>query len=323
MLRILLFVLIAVFALPISACGEGEEIGAVAYPIVPDIVPGTPFLLDDDGQPIRPPSSCDSYAAPTAVSTITSDEMDEVSGIVISRQYPDVAWVHNDSGDGPRVFAIRISTGALLSILTLENAKARDWEDIAIAPCDDTWCLFLADTGDNLKKREEVYIHRVREPDPFAGNQLTRDFDTMTLSYPDGAYDVEAVFAYGNNVYLLTKALGRSVVFVAPFMHRTHVLAERIYDMDWKVVAGGRFLFITGADFHPEPPRVIVRGYGKMVELRGVPGQPFTSFFEYDVRGVPVSTEGQGEAVGFADNGYYHLAEGKNPTLYFVACEAP
>lgn len=320
MLRMLSTLLHAVFALCLSACGEAELVGPVAFPIDPDVIPGELPMMGEDGQPILPPTACDAYGAPTAVSVIRDDALDEISGIVISRQYADVAWVHNDSGDGPRVYAVQISTGALLATVTLEGASSRDWEDIALEACGDDWCLFLADTGDNLKKRDEVFVHRVVEPDPFAGDLFTSDFETMTVNYPDGANDVEAVFVYGNTVYFLSKSMGRSRVYASPFMPRTHVMTEFLHQIDWRAVPGGLLMLATGADFHPSPPRLIVRAYGKMVELRGVPGRPFRSIFEAPITSVPVHTEGQGEAVGFHDGGYYHVAEGKNPTLYHVPC---
>ena len=64
---------------------------------------------------------------------IRSELMREISGIVASRQNPGVLWVHNDSGDRPRIYAID-TKGDLLGICNVGGATERDWEDIAIGP---------------------------------------------------------------------------------------------------------------------------------------------------------------------------------------------
>ena len=38
--------------------------------------------------------------------SVTFGPISEMSGIVKSKQYDDVYWVHNDSGDKPRLFAL-------------------------------------------------------------------------------------------------------------------------------------------------------------------------------------------------------------------------
>ena len=37
---------------------------------------------------------------------VSTRNIDEASGIVKSSRYPDTYWVHNDSGDSARIFAI-------------------------------------------------------------------------------------------------------------------------------------------------------------------------------------------------------------------------
>ena len=54
--------------------------------------------------------------------------LDEASGLAQSRTNPGVFWVHNDSGDEPRVYAVSRS-GALLGSYTLSGATAIDWEE--------------------------------------------------------------------------------------------------------------------------------------------------------------------------------------------------
>src|SRR5262245_23653064 len=43
------------------------------------------------------------------------DQLRESSGLAISRSQPGILWSHNDSGDGPNLYAIDIS-GKLLAV---------------------------------------------------------------------------------------------------------------------------------------------------------------------------------------------------------------
>ena len=59
---------------------------------------------------------------------VVPDELRESSGLAISRTQPGVLWSHNDSGDGPNLYALDIS-GKLLGVFRVNGAMARDWED--------------------------------------------------------------------------------------------------------------------------------------------------------------------------------------------------
>lgn len=93
--------------------------------------------------------------------------LQEVSGISRSQRFEDVFWVHNDSGDEPRVFAITLQGDVIYpEFLPFHGQQPRpgrspwpghdialaahyDWEDIA---SDADW-LYIADTGNNGNAR--------------------------------------------------------------------------------------------------------------------------------------------------------------------------
>ncbi|HVR76496.1 MAG TPA: hypothetical protein VMT52_19360, partial [Planctomycetota bacterium] len=80
---------------------------------------------------------------------ITDPALSEISGIVPASGRDGVFWVHNDSGDRPRIFALEDS-GRVLGAVDVEGASAVDWEDIAAGPGPRPGRhLFLADTGNN------------------------------------------------------------------------------------------------------------------------------------------------------------------------------
>ena len=85
----------------------------------------------------------------------------EASGIVKSRRYPGIFWVHNDSGNPPLLFAIR-GDGRIVRQFRLAIPNI-DWEDIAI---DDQGHLYLGDIGNNTGALPLRAIYRIDEPDP-------------------------------------------------------------------------------------------------------------------------------------------------------------
>ena len=75
----------------------------------------------------------DAFSPPIDMGLLDNNEMDEVSGIAVSRQDASYIWAHNDSGDSNRIFLIR-NDGSYAGTFLLQGASNRDWEDIAIGP---------------------------------------------------------------------------------------------------------------------------------------------------------------------------------------------
>jgi hypothetical protein len=88
-------------------------------------------------------------------------QIPEASGIVKSRRYPGIFWVHNDSGNAPVLFAVHID-GTIAQSFRLAVPNI-DWEDIAI---DDRGQIFIADIGNNTGLLRIRSIYRFDEPDP-------------------------------------------------------------------------------------------------------------------------------------------------------------
>lgn len=163
------------------------------------------------------------------VGTVTHPPIDEMSGIVKSPQFKNTWWVHNDSGDEPRLFAIdstgavrlapwrrdAYAAGAALDTTTrpawpglhLGAAAHIDYEDLAVE--DST--LYLGDIGNNGNARRDLGIYVIREPYFYA--RRTRPVKHIPVAYPDQTsfpaetwhYDAEALFVADGRVHLLTK----------------------------------------------------------------------------------------------------------------------
>ncbi|MFW5803358.1 MAG: hypothetical protein ACOCWJ_05510 [Verrucomicrobiota bacterium] len=162
------------------------------------------FLLPLTGIGLELPS------LPGLVTRIRAKPINESSGLCPSVRHPGVFWTHNDSGDGPNLYAIHLD-GRLVATYTVQGAKARDWEDIAI---DEHGMLYIADVGNNRHKRNDLKIYKVPEPETLQKTGQLKVVDTTPVNYPDGAYNCEALFLDEQGTpTLITKDPGPAKVY--------------------------------------------------------------------------------------------------------------
>jgi hypothetical protein len=278
--------------------------------------------------PARPPqTACPKFNAGVASGRVASRDIDETSGLVASRRHADVLWLHNDSGDGARVFAVD-PAGTLLGIFTLPTVEAIDWEDIAVGPgprADQSY-LYIADIGDNGRRRKEgVFLYRVPEPpltatpeEPARGH--LGPLERFRLRYPDGPHDAETLLVdpTTGEVVVLTKALFRTPrIFYVDVLDKPLATFEGGEPLDLEA-AGIRALLPTGGDVSADGRWVLVRSYRSAYLWQRAEGQRLRDVFRSRACPVPVAAEVQGEAIGFSADGrsYYTVSEGRHPTVY-------
>ena len=85
----------------------------------------TDTAIDDTTVDTTPPPfpACPRYSAGVSAGFVTNLSIREASGVAASRRYGNVLWVHNDSGDTNRVFAIA-TNGASFATYVLGGAEA-------------------------------------------------------------------------------------------------------------------------------------------------------------------------------------------------------
>ena len=218
------------------------------------------------------------YGPPKTIATIKDKSVTESSGLVASRLTPGVYWTHNDSGDGPLIYAFD-TRGESLGKFHVNGALARDWEDIAAGPGPqpNRPYLYLGDIGDNDGVRPEVIVYRVPEPALSGaalmftrkGAAVTEPAEAIRLKYPDGAHDAEAllVHPHSGNIYIVTKILlGNPGVYeaVAPFTPGNLITMRRIGEAQVLNLFGGG---ITGGSISPDGRRVALCDYSQGYEL--------------------------------------------------------
>jgi hypothetical protein len=248
----------------------------------------------------------------------------EISGMSHSRRNRDVFWMHNDSGDRARVYAVS-RQGVLLGAYTLEGASNVDWEDMAIGPAPDGGSyLYLADIGDNLGRRRTVRVYRTLEPDVDTSRTNVRETLTGTVAftfvYEDGPRDAEAfmVDPITNDFYIVSKwELTGNRLYRAsgPSPSSINTL---------KRVGTFPFQFTTGGDISADGLQVIIRRYSDDSVNPLTPPQlaasywrrastnvPLVELLTRPATVVPLVREIQGEAIAFdADGrGFYTTGE--------------
>jgi hypothetical protein len=147
-------------------------------------------------------AACAGTLAASSTGPVSDPALVEISGMVASRDQTGIRWVHNDSGDAARIFAIG-DDGTTRAEFTLTGALNVDWEDIALGPGPDagTDYLYIADTGDNALTRTEVQVYRVPEPVVPAGGGVHElgGAEMLRLRFPDGAKNVEGLLVDPRN----------------------------------------------------------------------------------------------------------------------------
>lgn len=238
----------------------------------------------------------------------------ESSGVAVSRAHPGVLWTHNDSGDGPYLYATDLR-GRDLGFLLVPGADAIDWEDVALGPCPTRagTCVYLADTGDNVEVRPWVTVYAVPEPDPPTGPgdtlRTTAAPAVLQLRYDDGAHDVEAIYVSPRDSALYLVSKGRSQNIAVYRVDRAAwkagsasvARASRLQVLDIHPDPGaGRW--VTGVGIRPDGRLVAIRTYGEIFFFHPGVGGRLTPA---DRRACDIGRlrePGGGEAIAFLDD---------------------
>jgi hypothetical protein len=120
---------------------------------------------------------------------LANPDLDELSGLAVSRADATLLWGHNDTGGGQRLFRVGLD-GADLGSVHVDGAQSSDWEDIAAFEDAGGPALLIADTGDNFALRSWPALYAVRDPGRRGKPVLLWRLD---FRFPDGARDCEAV----------------------------------------------------------------------------------------------------------------------------------
>jgi hypothetical protein len=276
-------------------------------------------------------------ATPAQIATLEERAVTESSGIVASRQNPGLFWTHNDSGDGPVLYAFDRG-GRRRGTWVVEGAQARDWEDIAAGPgpAHGRAYLYAGDIGDNEEKRQFITVYRLPEPyiaQDFAGattgyRRATERAEAIRLKYPDGAHNAEALMVHPStgDLYVVTKRGDEAGVYklAAPFDASALNTLARVATLRGPGFFG---VLITGGDISPDGRRVALCDYASGYELTLPEGsKEFDDIWRQKPTLVPLGFRRQGEGVCYRLDGAALLATSEGtptPLIEVVLTSAP
>ncbi|MGA9347955.1 MAG: metallophosphoesterase [Anaerolineae bacterium] len=275
--------------------------------------------------PLSAMADCPTFIVPAQLGTVESSLLVEISGVAASRKNADVLWVHNDSGDLARIYALSIQ-GKHLGVYNLLGASATDWEDMAIGPgpVEGQNYIYVGDTGDNARRRSSVTVYRVAEPLVSATqNPVTVNLDNvdaLPMRYPGPAvYDCETLLVdpASGDLFLVTKdreGEGVARVFRNPAPHTPGVMV--ILELVDSIPLPSQ---VTGGDVSPSGDAVLLRLYYQGYYWPRATGTNLWEAFSGTACTVPLAVEPQGEAIAFAAHGlgYYTVSEGAYQPVYF------
>lgn len=187
------------------------------------------------------------------------ESISESSGLIY---WNDALWTHNDSGDH-NLYKLDAGTAQIVGVFRIPSERRHDWEELA----QDSLYLYLADTGNNARNRNRVFIHRIKK------SGLERDSvvsDVITIKWPvakkdndqeNTNYDCEAMVVSNDSIWLFTKewkGRGHSRMFVVPALPGEYVPEERVH-------LRTRML-VTSSVYQREKRRLVLCGYSKSLK---------------------------------------------------------
>jgi len=234
----------------------------------------------------------------------------ENSGLILYRGY---LWTMNDGGGDPVLYAFHPRTGTVVQSILVNQAKNRDWEDLA----QDKDHIYIGDFGNNSGRRIELHIYIVNKKDIPVGQDYEVPAELIRFEYGErkdksgrlyrSPFDCEAFFAWNDSLYIFTKDWSdeTTTMYVLPSQPGYYTVYSRdIFPADG---------LITGADISRNGKMVVLTGYKDYI--------PFTWIF-YDYQ-FPHIFDGKKARLDFWD--YVDLqTEGVailNPQVVFISSE--
>lgn len=257
-------------------------------------------------------------AAPQVIARLEDPRITESSGVAASIANPGIYWTHNDSGDGPFLYAFD-RKGQSYGRWRVRGAAHIDWEDIAIGPGPRRGrpYLYIGDIGDNALRRNSIVVYRVEEP-RVAGPEACRPdcttsrAEALRLRYPDGPHDAESLLVHPatGDLYVVTKGMRRSpetrvykasaAALAARRATLSLVATLDIPDPLFTMFAGG----ITGGGISPDGRAVALSDYFRVYEARLPAGARFDTVWKQPSTAIPLG-------LGYQVEGVCYRADGK------------
>jgi hypothetical protein len=233
-----------------------SKITCFVIPLLVAVACADNSFVGGEGSRAAPENS--GFQSAEIIAHIASKEINESSGLAVSKCRPDLFFTHNDSGDGPFIYAFN-SEGRDLGKFRLTGATNIDWEDISSVRSPAGECfIYVGEIGDNEHKRDEHAIYRIREPSLSQEAAQTSPAEIMRFRYPEERHNAEALLvnAQTGAIYVVTKEVsGPAIVYrLKPLFDSPDVqTATEIAKISLPASPVG---FVTGGDISADGNRV-------------------------------------------------------------------
>jgi hypothetical protein len=245
------------------------------------------------------------FKAGRILGTNLNKHLEETSGIAASRRHPGLLWAHNDSGHKAELFLLD-TLAQTKTMFQIEDAKNRDWEDIAVGPGrDSTNYIYIGDIGDNLSKHHYKFVYCVKEPPLDYVGPLPVE-KKLIIKMSDQARDTEALMVdpISRNLYLVTKREHEVWLYeIRNVFEGDTLTAFKMHKLDLR--------HVVAADISAEGSEILIKSYDAVYYWKRSPGQSIPDALKADPLSLAYKPEMQGESIAWAldGSGYYTLSE--------------
>lgn len=156
--------------------------------------------------PVSRAALCKRWSEGEKTGALDHLQIDEASGIAVSSRLPGRLYHVNDSGSGPYFYMSDLNGGKTRAVrIEGFDAVMSDFEDASIGGCySGKSCFFVADIGDNGKRRRFVRIIVVEEVENYGSSAVP--LKILRLAYPDRPHNAEGMAIHPNgDIYIFTK----------------------------------------------------------------------------------------------------------------------
>lgn len=156
--------------------------------------------------PVSRAALCKRWSEGEKAGALDRLQIDEASGIAVSSRFPGRLYHTNDSGSGPYFYVSGLNGGKTRAVrIEGFDAGGSDFEDASIGGCfSGKSCFFIADTGDNGKRRKSVRIIVIEEVENYGRSAVP--LKILRLAYPDRPHNAEGMAIHPNgDIYIFTK----------------------------------------------------------------------------------------------------------------------
>jgi hypothetical protein len=264
----------------------------------------------------------------TIAGHLQAKEMDEISGISASGIFPNIYYVHNDSGDTSRFFAInpdgKLNTTIYFNGDKKERLGVADCEDIAVGPgpIPKKSYVYMGDIGDNVSMRNYITVYRIAEQQSWAkGGLVNATAVPIHLRYPDGPKDAETLMIdpVEKLICVVSKRHDTVGLYTTPLTYKPNDTV--IMTLRTKLFFEGikPFKWITAGDISKDGSQILLKSYDHVYYWKRNGKEHIWQTMINKPKSPKYEIEKQGEAIGFTADGksYYTTSEGVYSPIYF------